>query len=72
MTEHRNDLVLRIIDQIAFLSARMTGLWSLGLSEEITREIERLEQAAGRLDPEDRERVREPLERLRRPAGPGP
>jgi len=63
--ESRNDLVLRILDEIAFLTARMAGLQALGLSEEILREVERLEQASGQLDSDGRANLDQPLAELR-------
>ena len=69
MTEYRNDLVMRMIEEISFLSARLAGLQAMGLNEEILKEVERLEQGAGKLEPEGFEVVRLSLEKLKREAG---
>lgn len=65
MIESRNDLILRIVDEIAFLTVRLAGMQAMGLSEEILHEVERLEQASGKLDEEDRNKVELPLGSLR-------
>jgi hypothetical protein len=65
MIESRNDFVLRILDEIAFLSVRLAGLQAMGLSEEVLNEVDKLEQAAGRLEADDRTRVEGALSALR-------
>jgi hypothetical protein len=67
MTEYRNDLFLRLIEEISFLSARMAGLQAMGLSDEILKEVDRLDQAAGKLEPEQATLVRERLRSLQAP-----
>jgi hypothetical protein len=69
MTEYRNDLVMRMIEEISFLSARLAGLQAMGMNEEILKEVERLEQGAGKLEPGGFEVVRLPLEKLKAEAG---
>ena len=67
MLESRNDLILRLLDEIAFLSARLTGLRAMGMNDEILKEVERLEQAAGRLEPDAKEKVTAALRDLQAP-----
>jgi len=69
MTEFRNDLVMRMIEEISFLSARLAGLQAMGMNDEILKEVERLEQGAGKLEPDGFEVVRQPLEKLKTKAG---
>lgn len=69
MIESRNDLILRILDEIAFLTARLVGLQAMGMSQEILKEVERLDQASRRLNAEDQARVEPSLRELRRQAG---
>jgi len=64
MTEHRHDLFLRLIEEISFLSARLSGLQAMGLTDEIQKEVDRLEQAAGKLDPAQAQDVRARLRSL--------
>lgn len=65
MTEYRNDLFSRLIEEISFLSARMAGLQAMGMNDEIAKELERLEQEAGKLEPSQAEVAREKLLALR-------
>lgn len=66
MIESRNDLILRILDEIAFLAVRLTGMKAMGMSDEVLKEVERLEQAAGRLDAPGKDRVATSLADLRK------
>ena len=65
MTEFRNDLLMRVFDQIAFLTARLAGLKAMGLMDQAFRDLENLEQEAGKLDPADHEKVQASLADLR-------
>lgn len=66
MIQSRQDLLLRILDEIAFLAARLSGLQAMGMTEDVLKEVERLEQASGQLDPDGRKKADEALAEIRR------
>ncbi len=66
MIESRSDFLLRILDEVSRLTVGLAGMKSLGLVDEALRELETLEQEAGRLDLASFAKVQTALAELRR------
>ena len=65
MTEYRTDLVMRMIEDIARLTAQAVTMQQLGLQDDLVTQLVILDEQANKLDPEARARVEPALERLR-------
>jgi len=72
MTEYSTDLVMRMVEDIARLSAQALTARQFGLEEDVLAELTALDEQANKLDTGARDQVKALLDAFRRDFGPTP